>query len=79
MSLTREFGSVALPTGVVLYCPQCGEPCGDEGQCKLDFVITSELEFVRQYPHAIEPVGLLIDCRSCGCMNVPPTLTYYKE
>jgi hypothetical protein len=72
MSLVRgEFGSVALPEEVTLYCPQCKTEVADKGQCLVELAKvpdeTSKTGFT---------VRLLVDCRTCGCYGREPAIDF---
>ena len=58
-ALTRDHGgSVALPEGITLYCPQCGTEAADKGQCIVSIVPMPFKE------HTF--LNFWTDCRSCG-------------
>ena len=67
------FGSVELPDDAALYCPQCGTECADKGQCLASFTTLPDTE---EFKTMIQ-VGLLVDCRTCGCYGKAPSL--YKK
>lgn len=69
MGLTGENGSVELPDDTTLYCPRCGIPVADKGQCLLEFVRIESEESKTGYV-----LGLSGDCRSCGCYGQPPAV-----
>ena len=71
------FGSVVLPQDKLLHCPQCGELCEDEGQCKIVFALTENThkltELVNRAPLLL---SLIADCRTCGYYGQGPTLDF---
>lgn len=66
-SLTENgMGSVTLPEGADLFCPQCGTEAADKGQCLVEVIPVSgksKTGFVAK---------LLVDCRSCGYHGFDP-------
>jgi hypothetical protein len=65
--LQGRMGSVALPEEVKLFCPQCGEPVMDKGQCAL------EMREVFDATPRTTIARLLVDCRVCQCVDKEPT------
>lgn len=61
-----RLGSVALPEEITLYCPRCGTPCCDKGQCKLSIDKFVDCE------KKIMEARLAVDCRVCGCYGESP-------
>ena len=73
MGLTGETGSLEMPDGVALYCPQCKAPVADKGQCLVEFIK------IRVPPDESKTgfiLGLSVDCRSCGCYGKPPATDF---
>lgn len=70
--LEAKAGSVALPDEITLYCPQCGTPCADKGQCIIELKTANrnpEDNHFDEFPFYVE---LVVDCRSCGCYGSAP-------
>jgi NMD protein affecting ribosome stability and mRNA decay len=65
--LTGKGGSIELPDNIELFCPECGTPAADKGQCLVEFIKIPNKEMKTGWE-----VRLNVDCRSCGCYNHPP-------
>ncbi len=71
MSLVAsQTGSIELPRGVTLFCPQCGTKVADKGQCIA--------ELVRVPGESITGfiVKIIVDCRNCGCHDREPAASF---
>jgi len=56
-------GSFYLPTGILLYCPQCGTECTDDRECIIKIVADET---------GNNGFKLSVDCRVCGRNRVEP-------
>jgi RNase P subunit RPR2 len=66
MLMPREGGFVELPKKAEnLCCPQCGTLLGNKGQCSAQFI-------ERPRADQVNVVKIIVDCRSCGCINKEP-------
>ena len=63
-------GSVELPSEITLFCPQCGIPVADKGQC------LAELAKVKGESKTGFVVKLIVDCRSCGYYGGEPAVNF---
>ncbi len=59
-------GSLTMPDEVTFYCPNCGSPSADKGQCLVEVAKVpgkSKTGFI---------VKIIVDCRSCGSFGEEP-------
>jgi len=70
--LTGEAGSISeFPDEVTLCCPQCKTLVADKGQCLAEFISIPSKESKTGFI-----LGLIVDCRSCGCNDKPPAIDF---
>lgn len=62
-------GSVELPEDATWCCPQCGALVADKGQCSVMF-----MEWPQASPDGkeVNVIKMIVDCRSCGCVDREP-------
>ena len=64
-------GSVEMPEGVTLCCPQCKTLVADKGQCLAEFIMIPLDEPIGDFS-----LGIHVDCRNCGCSSKPPSVVF---
>lgn len=68
--LIRGCGSLELPIRITLYCPQCGEPVADKGQCSAELARVPDKNSKTGFIARLQVSG----CRKCSCDGREPAI-----
>lgn len=63
------YKGLSLPEGVMLCCPRCEAPAGEDGDCLLELIRVPSEESKTGYIMVLH-----VFCMKCGCQHKPPGL-----